>query len=75
MPPIPAHEFQKYLHTLWTTQDVMRVFRRSEMTINIWRREHGMPYFLIPSDQRPAIRYDSDLVREWADNKGKEMYE
>lgn len=75
MVPIKLEVMQKYLNSLLTTEDVCELFGRSDMTLNIWRMKHGLPYFNIPGRGRPAIRYDLDLVLEWAEKEGKEVCE
>jgi hypothetical protein len=62
------------LADLWTIQDVMRLFRKSEQTISIWIVREQLPVIRIPGARRPTLRFDRDEVLEWARNKGKRIF-
>jgi hypothetical protein len=42
------------------------MFKRSALTIAVWRETKGLPYVEIPGDDRPAIRFDLPDVLKWA---------
>lgn len=63
-PPVPrCFETRK---DLVTTGYLLRLFDRAEPTLYLWRRERGLPYIVIPGDDRPVIRYDLRKVIAWA---------
>jgi hypothetical protein len=58
------------LHNFVTSGYLMKLFRRREATIFLWRRGRGLPFIEIPGDGRVSIRYDVTKVIRWAkDNK------
>lgn len=57
---------QRQLEGLWTTQDLIRRFRKSAMTIHQWRQSRALPALVLEGDGRPAIRYVPDEIRAWA---------
>lgn len=69
-----THDLQTALESLWTTQDVARVFRVTPMTIHLWRQNRGMPAIVIPGEGRPAVRFREDDVCEWARSHGIRVY-
>lgn len=60
-----TRDLQKQMDDLWTTRDLHLIFGREPMTIHLWRRK-GLPAIVIPSDQRPAIRFVPVDVIAWA---------
>jgi len=63
------------LSKLLTTQDICRMFaRQSEMTIQLWRKNDGMPIIKIPGIARNTIRFDFEAVEKWAKKVNKRIY-
>ncbi len=62
------------LENLLTTNDLCNLFRRSLMTILIWRKNKGLPYIRIPGSKRDTIRFDQEAVLEWAQRTGRRIY-
>jgi hypothetical protein len=60
---------------LWTMDDVQRLFRRSELTVALWVKNHGLPVVRIPGQSRDSIRFDPTEVKAWAKTNGKTVYE
>lgn len=54
------------------TAYLCRLFSRSDLTINHWRKFEGLPFIEIPGAGRPTIRFALDAVRQWALDHGKE---
>jgi hypothetical protein len=67
-------EAQAYFDRLLTIRDLCSRFRVTEMTIQAWRRQQQLPTIVIPGTARPTVRFDPDLVQEWARARGKMMY-
>lgn len=65
---------KRALDATWTTRDLERGFRKSAMTIHLWRRRLALPVIVIPGRERPAIRYSPRDVLAWAKAHGKEWY-
>lgn len=63
-PPVP--ESCEVRTDFVTTGYLMRLFGRAEPTLYLWRRERGLPYVLIPGDDRAVVRYDLRKVLAWA---------
>lgn len=57
---------EEVLTGLMTTGEVARLFNRDKQTVNVWRREKGLPFVRIPGDARDTIRYRRAAVLEWA---------
>lgn len=62
------------LADLVATGYLAKLFRRTELTITLWRSNEDLPFVVIPGDDRPAIRFELPLVRDWARQRGKRMY-
>jgi hypothetical protein len=58
---------------LLTTADLMRMFDICNMTVFNWRKEHGLPFIVIPGHARHIIRYEKNKVLKWASENGKEI--
>lgn len=65
----------KSLASLWTVQDLKRMFNRSHMTIHNWRRADGLPHIEIKGDVRSSIRFLPSEVRQWARKRGHKLNE
>jgi hypothetical protein len=65
----------KRIDGLLTITGVARLFSRSALTILQWRTYNGLPYVVLPGDERPSIRYELDEVRAWARREGKAVLE
>lgn len=65
---------QQYLSSLVTPAALRRMFGCSEMTLLDWRRNKGLPAYVIPGESRPAIRFDLKQVRQWAKANGKKLH-
>jgi hypothetical protein len=48
------------------TSYLCRVFNRSDLTVQLWRQNKGLPHVVIKGDKRDAIRYYLPEVTEWA---------
>ena len=66
---------QKKLEGLWTTQDLVRRFRVTAMTIHQWRQARDLPALVLEGEGRPAIRYVPEDVRAWAEAKKVPLHE
>lgn len=55
-----------------TTQDMMRLFRVTYMTIYNWRRHKGLPCVVVPQGGVRIVRFDKDDVRTWAAENDKD---
>jgi hypothetical protein len=66
--------FQSWLEGLMTHSDLCRLFKRSELTVMLWRQNHGLPYIRVPGENRDTIRYDREQVIAWARSKGKRLH-
>lgn len=60
-----------YLRGLITERQVARGFGVTLMTVKHWRTAYGLPAYVIPGDERPAVRYDPAHVKHWAKEHGK----
>lgn len=60
----------EYRNELLTTQDLVEMFGRTELTISNWREQFGLPYVVIPGNERDAIRFRENKVRKWAERQG-----
>jgi hypothetical protein len=63
---IATRQLQHQLRSLWTTNDVCRVLKRTSMTVHTWRQTRGLPAIEVPGSKRPAIRFVPDDVLAWA---------
>jgi hypothetical protein len=63
----------RVLNNLCTVGDMMRLFKRTELTIRLWCKYRNMPVVQIPGDSRPAIRFDIEEVTQWAEENGMRM--
>lgn len=63
---ISSVKLQETLDNLWTITDVAKYFGKCEMTIRLWRENKELPAITIKGDQRPALRFIPNEVREWA---------
>lgn len=50
------------------------LFHRSGQTIDLWRKQEGLPYVLIPGGDRAVVRFREERVLEWARANGKRIY-
>lgn len=66
-------ENKEILTGLITCVDVQKLFSRSDQSIAIWRKSYGLPYVVIPSEGRAAVRYRLTKIIEWAKTAGKEL--
>lgn len=66
---------QKQLEGLWTTQDLIRRFRVTAMTIHQWRQTRNLPALVLEGAGRPAIRYVPDDIRNWAKASKQSLHE
>lgn len=57
-----------------TAKDLVKLFRRSELTIHIWKRDKGLPHIRIPGSGRDTIRFDRPSVLTWAKENGKRTF-
>lgn len=56
------------------TAYLCRLFKRSSLTIGLWRKHEGLPYILLPGDARDAIRFVRTDVVAWAKRTGHDVY-
>lgn len=52
---------------------VQQLFKRSDQTLALWRKNHLMPYVLIESDERPTVRYRLPKLVAWAQETNRVM--
>lgn len=67
---LTSETIQKNVNELLTLKQVAKMFRVSEMTVYTWKRWQKLPFIVIPSDQRPAIRFHPVDVAKWAKREG-----
>lgn len=65
---------QIYLNTLMTSNQTARAFKVSEMTIRAWRLSKGLPALVITGEQRPTVRFDPVMLKNWAAQNGKAFH-
>ncbi len=58
---------------LLTTEDLVRRFGRSKITVNNYRKVRGLPYVRLPGRARDSIRYRTGRVVKWARKHGKKF--
>lgn len=58
------------------TEDLIRRFRSSNMTIFTWRTQKGLPFWEIPtaSGTKSPVRFSEEEVQAWADKHGIRFY-
>lgn len=61
------------LRGLVTTARLVQLFGKSELTVREWMFNHGLPYVVVPGDERDSIRFRLAEVRKWARDNGKEI--
>jgi len=61
-----SHQIQRLLNDLLTTRDLTRMFKKTSMTISLWRRQRGMPAIVLQFGRRNVIRFVARDVQEWA---------
>jgi phage terminase Nu1 subunit (DNA packaging protein) len=61
------------LSSLLNTAEVAKLFNRSQLTIQLWRKHKQLPYIRIRGARRDTIRYDLNAVRKWAVDTGNTM--
>lgn len=57
------------LHDLITTEQCARLFKRTPLTVHIWRKDRGLPFVRIPGSGRDPIRFRIKRVVAWAVEK------
>lgn len=67
-------ELLRYLNSLWTKQDLMKVFNRGHLTIQYWYQREGMPVVRIPGVKRDSVRFDRDEILAWAKKRQKQIF-
>ena len=51
----------------YVTEGVLqKLFGKSSITLELWRKNKGLPFVVIPGDGRPAIRFVLADVLAWA---------
>jgi len=58
------------LSRMLNTEQVAVMFNRSQLTIQLWRKNKSLPYIRITGAKRDTIRYDEKALREWAQTTG-----
>ena len=71
---LSSKELQALLDKLWTTQDLMRAFKRTAMCIYQWRIREDLPAVVVTGAGRNAVRFIPAEVRAWAKTTGKRIY-
>lgn len=61
-----SRQIQQLLDSLLTTYDLARKFKRTSMTISLWRRQRDLPAVVIKFGRRNVIRFVARDVQEWA---------
>lgn len=59
------------LRGYWTYQDLMRLFRRSYMTIYVWKTKRGLPHIQIGPKR---VLFPKQPVRDWAASQKIELH-
>jgi hypothetical protein len=57
---------RRLLCELVDTSYLCALFRRSDLTIALWRKRKGLPVVRIPGHRRDTIRFDKSEVMDWA---------
>lgn len=65
---------ERALRDCWTVSDLQKRFRKSGMTIHLWRVNRGLPAVVIEGSGRAAIRFIPEEVRAWAEKMEQKMY-
>lgn len=68
-----SKERYRILDNLLTEEDLSRLFRRSKLTIMLWRKD-GLPYVRIKGSHRDTIRFERTEVMVWARKNNKRIY-
>lgn len=58
-----------------TTAEVCDMFGITLMTCYNWRKNLGLPHYILSGENRSPIRYKLDEVMEWAKEHDKEILE
>jgi hypothetical protein len=61
-----SRQIQHQLDNLLTAQDLSRMFRKTSMTISLWRRQRDLPAVVIKFGRRNVVRFVAREVQEWA---------
>lgn len=70
---LPGEVF-RVLNDLVDVNYLQKMFRRSDLSILLWRRKDGLPFVIIPGGGRDTIRFSLPEVVAWAREKGKRVY-
>lgn len=62
------------IRALLTLTDLVRLFKRSRVTILHWRQTDGLPAVRIRGEFMDTVRYNKDDVIAWAGKKGKRIH-
>ena len=60
---------------LLTLSEVATLFKRTTVTIYLWREKLGFPFVRFPSKSRDIILYRKSDIKKWAKKHGKEISE
>ena len=71
---IKSRQLQAQLASLWSSQEVARLFGVTPMTIWLWRENRGLPKVELKGTARPAIRFVPEDVLAWAKARQIRMY-
>ena len=61
-----SRQIQHQLDSLLTAQDLARMFKRTSMTISLWRRQRDLPAIVMQFGRRNVVRFVARDVQEWA---------
>ena len=53
--------------SMWTKKDVAEFLAVTEQTVDVWRRDQGLPCMCLSAR---CVRFDPDAVRGWARGRG-----
>lgn len=67
--------FVRWLTLLLTKEQVARMFDREQQTIDLWRRERGLPAVVRPAAEggKNVVLFDKREVLAWARENGVEV--
>lgn len=61
-----SYQIQHELDNLLTTRDLTQMFRKTSMTISLWRRQRDLPAIVLLFGRRNVVRFVARDVRAWA---------
>jgi Helix-turn-helix domain len=67
---LDSKTLEKQMDQLYTTDDLIRMYGVTYMTIHTWRKTRGLPQVTIKGDRRDCVRYHPQDIQKWAAQQG-----